>query len=222
MEWGRLPDSWRDELKRHVLDTIGVMFAGFESAESRPAREAARGWGAGSDAAIVGSGERLPAPGAAFINALHGRIHTFDDTYEPGTLHPGSTIVATALVHGNVTLAAFRDLHADTAVRDLTSRVGVLHDESLESRYPASWPHHVTVYMKNGEVHEALSEYPPGRVDPIPDNVVEAKFRDLTTPRLGEEQAARLLTEIRNVEAVDDIGEVTALTFVHRKTGGDR
>lgn len=443
VQWDRLPQSLRDQLKRHVLDTIGVMFAGFESAESAPAREAVRGWGAGADATLVGSGERLPAPGAAFINALHGRLHTFDDTYEPGTLHPGSVIIATALalgertraggaqflsavaagyevstrvaaavspghyaagfhntgtcnafgaaaaaarllnfdadataetfglagataaglrqhqqdgsmfdsafhgaraaqcgvmvaqmraaglrgprlildgpmgfcsvmaprgadlsrleadlgtvfeaakttikpwpscrfnhapiqaalevrqrhrvdhrqvervelrtfrqsievssrpsvdtqfdailshqfalanalVHGNVTLAALRDLHGDTAVRDLTSKVSVVHDESLESRYPASWPHHVKVYMKNGEVHEALCEYPPGRLSPIPESVVEAKFRGLATPLLGEERAARLLAAIRNVEALDDIGQVTALTFVQRGRG---
>ena len=45
--------------------------------------------GAGDEATVPGTQLKLPAASAAFINALHARIHTFDDTYEPGTMHAG-------------------------------------------------------------------------------------------------------------------------------------
>jgi 2-methylcitrate dehydratase PrpD len=97
VNWRDLPTALREKVVDHVVDAIGVMFSGIGMEDCINARRAASLWGAGDDAAVVGTSLRLPASSAAFINALHGRIHTFDDTYEPGTLHTGSPVVAAAL-----------------------------------------------------------------------------------------------------------------------------
>jgi 2-methylcitrate dehydratase PrpD len=97
LRWEEMPSSLQTKLVDHVVDTIGVMFAGIDMPACNSARLAMAEWGSGEEATIVGLDQRAPAASAAFQNALHGRIHTYDDTYEPGTLHPGSPVIATAL-----------------------------------------------------------------------------------------------------------------------------
>ena len=57
---------------------------------------------------MIGLPTRLPAPKAAFLNALHARIHTFDDTHEAGPSHPGSAVVAAALAAAETAQASGR------------------------------------------------------------------------------------------------------------------
>lgn len=100
VEWPALPERLRVKAVEHVLDILGVMFAGVAAEECAAARRAARAWGRGDEASVAGIADKYPAPTAAFLNALHGRIHTFDDTYEPGIVHPGSSVIAAALALG--------------------------------------------------------------------------------------------------------------------------
>lgn len=73
------------------------MYSGIEVEACAGARRAAGAWGNAAEATVLGTRSLLPAPSAAFLNALHGRIHTYDDTYEPGTLHAGSSVLSAAL-----------------------------------------------------------------------------------------------------------------------------
>lgn len=100
VRWRDLPPALREKVVDHVVDTIGVMYSGIAMAACEGARRAAPLWGAADEAAVFGTDLRLPAASAAFLNALHARIHTFDDTYEPGTLHTGSPVVSAALALG--------------------------------------------------------------------------------------------------------------------------
>lgn len=100
LRWDALSESLQTKLLDHVVDSVGVMFAGIDMPACQSAARAAQEWGHSNDATIVGTRQRAPAATAAFVNALHGRIHTYDDTYEPGTMHPGSPVVATSLALG--------------------------------------------------------------------------------------------------------------------------
>ena len=95
--WNDLPQALREKVLDHVVDTIGVMYSGIDVEACVGARRAARAWGEADESTVLGTRSRMPAPSAAFLNALHGRIHTYDDTYEPGTLHAGSTVISAAL-----------------------------------------------------------------------------------------------------------------------------
>ncbi|MSP97596.1 MAG: MmgE/PrpD family protein [Betaproteobacteria bacterium] len=97
LTWQDLPETLREKALDHVVDTIGVMYSGIEVEACAGARRAAGAWGNAAEATVLGTRSLLPAPSAAFLNALHGRIHTYDDTYEPGTLHTGSSVIAAAL-----------------------------------------------------------------------------------------------------------------------------
>ena len=97
VQWGGLPENVRAKTLDHVLDTMGMMFAGLDSHACADARRAARAWGRGEESTVIGTEVMFPAPTAAFLNALHGRINAYDDTYEPGTMHPGNPVIAAAM-----------------------------------------------------------------------------------------------------------------------------
>ena len=89
-----LTDHKPKPLLDHVLDTFGLMFAGLDADACVAARKAAHVWGQGPEATVIGVDAMYPAPTAAFLNALNGRITAFDDTYERGTMHPGNSVIA--------------------------------------------------------------------------------------------------------------------------------
>ena len=97
LTWQDLPQPLREKALDHVVDAIGVMYSGIDVEACAGARRAVEKWGSGSESTVLGTRAQLPAASAAFLNTLHGRIHTYDDTYEPGTLHAGTCAVATAL-----------------------------------------------------------------------------------------------------------------------------
>ena len=432
--WGALDAQLRAKLLDHVVDTIGAMYAGIRMQVCREAQGVVEGWGAADESTVAGEARRYPAPSAAFLNGLRGRIHTFDDTYEPGTVHPGSAVVSAALalaekhgVDGQTFLAAvlagyevttrvaaavspshyaagfhntgtcnafgaaaaaaralgldgdalaealglagataaglrqhqidgsmldsafhgaraaqsgvmvaqlraagvrgpagildgpmgfcavmapshdvtrldaelgsryeflqmtikpyptcrfahgpieaamqLKQRHAidpaaiesieiatfrqsievsdrpriqnafdrtvshqhgvavgllkdrvaldsfvegaavDGPVEALMERTRVVHDAELEKLFPRQWPHRVTIAMKDGRQHSILSEYPPGRVTPVPSSTVDAKFLDHVTPCLGAAQGARTLAALRGCADARDMRDVTA------------
>jgi 2-methylcitrate dehydratase PrpD len=106
----RLPAALVTKAKDHLLDTIGVTCAGLSEPQSHALLGVVKRWGGIAEAGVVGTKLRLPAPKAAFLNALHGRLHTFDDTHEAGPAHPGSTVVASALAAAEAQNASGRTL----------------------------------------------------------------------------------------------------------------
>lgn len=439
LSWESLPQRIREKALDHVVDTIGVMYSGIDVESCAGARRAAALWGQADEATVLGTASKLPAPAAAFLNALHGRIHTYDDTYEPGTLHTGSPVVgaalalsekrggdgktflaavvagyevatrvaaavspshyahgfhntgtctvfgaaaaasrvlgldgeaiaeafglagataggirqhqidgsmfdsafhgaraaqsgvmvaqlraegvtgppailegplgfctvmaperdvaklthelgtayefekttikpyptcrfahgpteaaldlkrehgidaaaveavtvetfrqsievssrpeinspfdavvshqysvALALVKGKVELAAITaGAGGDPQVLDLMRRVRVLHDVELEKCFPGSWPHRVTIEMKDGKRFSTLSEYPPGRVTPVPSATVDQKFLEQSTRYLGARGAKQALGALRRLENIQDVRALTrALTGI--------
>src|SRR5688500_10240390 len=63
-----------------------------------------------SEATVIGCAARALASDAAFANAFHGRIHTFDDTFEAGPIHPGTCVLSAALAAAQASGASGRGL----------------------------------------------------------------------------------------------------------------
>ncbi len=97
LRWSDVDPPLQRKVKAHVLDTLGVMCAGIGTAEAGAAETVVRHWGGVEEATVVARNWRAPAPHAAFLNTFHARLHTYDDTYEAGPLHPGSAVVSAAL-----------------------------------------------------------------------------------------------------------------------------
>ena len=122
-----IPAETIEITKTFIMDTIGVGFAGTTAPGYETAFELFKGFGGREDASVMlGGGLKLPAPEAAFLNALAFHACDFDDTYDEGPLHCYCTVLSAALaaaeVKGGVTGKEF--LTAIVVGVDLCARLG--------------------------------------------------------------------------------------------------
>lgn len=87
----------RDAGRVFILDTLGVAIAGSAGPFVRELTECARLWGAGEEAAVWGSPNRLPAPAAAMVNAYQAHNSEFDAIHEAAVVHPLASILGALL-----------------------------------------------------------------------------------------------------------------------------
>ncbi|ESZ86136.1 MAG: 2-methylcitrate dehydratase [Blastomonas sp. CACIA14H2] len=79
----------------HLLgDTLAVGAAGATAPGADGVLAAARGWGTGEDARLIGSDERLPAASAAFVNGFRIHCLEWDAVHEPAVVHAMSVVTA--------------------------------------------------------------------------------------------------------------------------------
>lgn len=94
----RLPDDVRATSERLLADTLAVGAAGSTAPGAAGVQAAAKGWGAGDNARLIGGssagGERLPAPGAAFVNAFRIHCLEWDAVHEGAVVHALSVVTA--------------------------------------------------------------------------------------------------------------------------------
>lgn len=76
------------------LDTLCVGAAGAMSPLAEPVRSVARRWGTGGKVAVWGTGETLPAAGAAYVNGFQIHCQEYDCVHERAVVHPMATIGA--------------------------------------------------------------------------------------------------------------------------------
>ncbi len=120
--------------------------------------------------------------------------------------------VAAALVEGTVGLAQFTSDRFDAdgvthpAIAALLNRTTVRVDPALTARYPEQWPARLTIRLTNGEVIDGAADYPRGNPEnPVPFATLEAKFRDLVTPRYDAALADRVIAAVRALERCADV-----------------
>jgi 2-methylcitrate dehydratase PrpD len=111
-------------------------------------------------------------------------------------------LVATALTHGSVRLAAFEPARLeDAATRSLMRRVEVMLDPAVDAVFPAQRSARVAIESRDGRRGEHLQPTRKGDPDmPLSDAELEHKYMELTSPVLGEERARRLLARLWRLE----------------------
>lgn len=95
-----VPHEVTETLKKLVLDYIGVTLGGVRYADSTPAFLAALkklSAGESGNWTIFGSGSTFAQSTASLLNGAFSHSLDFDDTYAPGPLHPGVTVITAAL-----------------------------------------------------------------------------------------------------------------------------
>lgn len=90
----RLPADVRADAERLLADTLLVGAAGSTAPGADGVLTAARGWGAGGEARLIGTDERLPAPSAAFVNGFRIHCLEWDAVHEPAVVHAMSVVTA--------------------------------------------------------------------------------------------------------------------------------
>lgn len=89
-----LPPDARADAARLLADTLAVGAAGSTAPGADGVLAAARRWGSGTDARLIGSNERLPASGAAFVNGFRIHCLEWDAVHEPAVVHALSVVTA--------------------------------------------------------------------------------------------------------------------------------
>ena len=135
----RLPDGVRAAALMLLSDTLAVGAAGSSAPGADGVLAAARGWGAGDVVPILGHDLRLPAAGAAFVNAYQIHCLEWDAVHEPGVVHAMS--VVTAAVHAACHAAEIDRVTALTALVvgvEIACGLGVAADTPLRFFRPAT------------------------------------------------------------------------------------
>ena len=94
-----LPPQSIEKAKTFLLDTFGVGVAGCNGYRMDSIVKVASGWGSGDEATVWVTGERLPAPAAAFVNAYQIHSLEFDCVCEEAVLHPFATILSSLMAY---------------------------------------------------------------------------------------------------------------------------
>ena len=110
-------------------------------------------------------------------------------------------VVATALSHGSVRLAAFEPQRLqDPLTRKLLQKISVSVDPELEAAFPAKRAARVAISAR-GRREEWLQPTRVGDPDaPLSDRMLEDKYFELVTPVLGAAKARELLERLWRLE----------------------
>ena len=79
--------------------TLGVGVAGSGDASARRLAQVATAWGEGEESVVCGTGQRLPAPSAAIVNAFNIHCLEFDCVHEGAVVHPMATLLGAVIAH---------------------------------------------------------------------------------------------------------------------------
>ena len=135
-----LPLHVRANAERLLADTLAVGAAGTTAPGANAILQTARSFGAGSDARLLGSNERLPAASAAFVNAFRIHCLEWDAVHEPAVVHAMSVVTA-ALGAAVDRRGGCDPEHVLTALCvgvDIACGLGIACDEGLRFFRPAT------------------------------------------------------------------------------------
>ncbi len=111
-------------------------------------------------------------------------------------------VVATALTHGSVRLAAFEPARlADPAALALMSRINLSVDAELDASFPGQRAARIVIEAKDGRRGEYLQPTRKGDPDlPLSDAELEEKFLELAAPVQGDAAARALAARLWTLE----------------------
>lgn len=133
-----LPDDVIEMVKTDIFDTLACAMAGITATGVSNLTETVMDWGGKPEATIWGTGVRVPAHHAAWVNGMMSHARDFDDLHVSASLHAGVSVIPAAIAAAEITPGATgADLVAGIAAGlELASRLGLATTVSiLESGY---------------------------------------------------------------------------------------
>lgn len=136
----RLGATVRPVAVRLLGDTLAVGAAGANAPGADAILTAARAMGAGAAARLIGTAERLPAPGAAFVNGYRIHCLEWDAVHEPAVVHAMSVVTAAlgAAIDRKGGCDPEEALVALAIGVDIASGLGIAADSALSFFRPAT------------------------------------------------------------------------------------
>lgn len=115
-----------DAARKMVLDSLGCALAARTAPSVREVSEQMRDWGGKPEATVLLSGDRIPAPNAAFVNGTLIHALDYDDIHIPASLHIMSVVLPAALAAAEMAGASGRDLLAGVIMGvEVAGRLGI-------------------------------------------------------------------------------------------------
>lgn len=120
--------------------------------------------------------------------------------------------IARALLDGEMTLDQFAPEKLTAPdVQALMDTIEVEENEAYTERYGESFPHRMVVHTDSGSYEHEI-EYPKGHYEnPLTDAELERKFATGADGRLDESEQAAVLETVRDLDELDDVGELFEL-----------
>jgi 2-methylcitrate dehydratase len=121
--------------------------------------------------------------------------------------------VAAALVEGQLTADQFNpEMLSSPDILSLVDRSSVWWNEPLETHWPKANPATITMTTTSGQELSETMIFPPGHPNnPLADDVLEQKFRQLTRKALGSEQIEEVIGATRRLEQLSDVRKLTEI-----------
>jgi 2-methylcitrate dehydratase PrpD len=121
--------------KLHVLDVVGCGLAAHGLGVATEGRTAMTELGGEPEASVIGLGTGLPAPNAAFANAMLCHGLDFDDTHSDSVSHVSTVVVPAALALAEARDADGRELlTAIVAGNEIVTRIGMATPGAFHAR----------------------------------------------------------------------------------------
>lgn len=133
--WLDVPDDQQSLVGLRVLDTVGLVLAGYETEGARAAFAIGRKQGGTAESALFLTGERTCAATAALVHGTVAHCRDFDDTFLDSVVHPGSTVIATALAVGEAELRPDEEIATAILVGyEAAARIGAVAGRRFHAR----------------------------------------------------------------------------------------
>jgi len=133
--FGDLPAERIEEMKRLLLDHLGVALAGSRTDSGRIAGAFAAELGGPAQATVIGSGARVSAVHAAFANAIASHSVELDDVDDEALFHFGPPVMAAALATAELVGASGSELITGAlAGCEMTNRLSLATNPALRDR----------------------------------------------------------------------------------------
>ncbi len=137
--YATLPVNVQQSAKVFLLDSIAVGIAGSCVASAGDVLRTAAMWGAGTDATVLGSGTKMPATSAAFVNSFQIHCQEFDCLHEPATVHAMAVLCGALMASAEVERYSGRDLILGVALGvDVAANLGLAATTGLRFFRPAT------------------------------------------------------------------------------------
>lgn len=108
-----LPEAVQEKAKLIIRDGVGNQIAASAISEAAIAiTDLVRDWGGKPESTIVGFGDKVPAPLAAFCNGAMGHGVELDDAHGSGLIKAGSVLIPSAFAAAEVSRAQGKDVVA--------------------------------------------------------------------------------------------------------------
>ncbi|MGH2376800.1 MAG: MmgE/PrpD family protein, partial [bacterium] len=146
------------------------------------------------------------------VEIIGGEPEKWAPTTRETADHSMPYLVAAALLDGDITARQFSPARiASDDIRSLMARTRVVEQADLEAAYPAGVPTILEIAEKNGRMHSARLDFPPGHNrNPLTDAQVNEKFTRLARPVLGP-RGAQALNVLWKLESCRDIRTIMPL-----------